>query len=230
VAEGRWTEQKKARIRDSRIIGTRNLVAGLRGLATKPKTLVSASAVGYYGSRNDQELDEQAPPGSDFLAEVCAGWEREAAAACELGIRVVSIRIGIVLGVGGGALAKMLTPFKLGLGSPLGSGRQYMPWIHIDDLIELVLFAARNPSVSGPMNGVAPRPVTNHEFTKTLGRVLGRPTFMPAVPPLALKVLVGEFGTVLLDSQRAIPRAALQAGFVFRFPELEPALRELLDR
>jgi len=230
VAEGRWTDQKKARIRDSRIIGTRNLVAGLRNLAVKPQTLVCASAVGYYGSRGDEELDETASPGSDFLAEVCVGWEREAARARELGIRVVSIRTGIVLGTGGGALAKMLTPFKLGIGSPLGNGRQYMPWVHIDDLVELMLLAAGNANLSGPVNGVAPHPVTNREFTKTLGHVLGRPTFMPAVPPIALKVLIGEFGQVLLDSQRAVPRAALNAGFAFRFPKLEPALREILHR
>jgi uncharacterized protein (TIGR01777 family) len=230
VADGRWTERKKARIRNSRIIGTRNLVARLRNLAVKPQTLVSASAVGYYGSRGDEKLEEAAPPGSDFLADVCVGWEREAATARELGVRVVSIRIGIVLGAGGGALAKMLTPFQLGLGSPLGNGRQYMPWIHIDDLVELMLLAATNPALSGPVNGVAPHPVTNHEFTKTLGRLLGRPTFMPAVPPIALRVLIGEFGQVLLDSQRAVPRAALDAGFVFRFPELEPALREILHR
>src|SRR5207244_3694464 len=181
VAEGRWNEKKKARIRDSRIIGTRNLFAGLRVLADKPKVLISASAVGYYGARGDQELDERAPPGNDFLAEVCIGWEREALAALELGVRVVLIRVGIVLGKKGGALAKMLTPFSLGLGSPLGNGKQYMPWVHIDDLVELMLFAARQPSLNGPVNGVAPRPVTNREFTKTLGRVLGRPTFMPAV-------------------------------------------------
>jgi uncharacterized protein (TIGR01777 family) len=230
VADGRWTESKKARIRESRIIGTRNLVAGLRGLAVRPRTLVGASAVGYYGSRGDEELEESAPPGSGFLAEVCVGWEREAAAARNLGVRVVSIRIGIVLGAGGGALGKMLTPFKLGLGSPLGSGRQYMPWIHIDDLVELMLFAAGNSGISGPVNGVAPRPVTNREFTKTLGRVVGRPTFMPSVPPIALKVLIGEFGQVLLDSQRAVPQTALNAGFVFRFPELEPALLDVVHR
>jgi len=230
VAEGRWTEPKKGRIRESRIIGTRSLVVGLRNLAVKPKTLISASAVGYYGSRGDEELDEKSPPGSDFLADVCVGWEREAAMARELGLRVVSIRTGIVLGAGGGALAKMLTPFKLGIGSPLGNGRQYMSWIHIDDLVELMLFAAGNANVSGPVNGVAPHPVTNREFTKTLGRVLGRPTFMPSVPPIALKVLIGEFGQVLLDSQRALPKAAVDAGFSFQFPELEPALREILHR
>src|SRR5204862_4450379 len=138
-------------IRDSRVIGTRNLVARLRSLPTKPNTLVSASAVGYYGSRGDEELDERSPPGSDLLAEVCIGWEREAVAARELGIRVVPIRTGIVLGERGGALAKMLTPFYLGIGSPLGSGNQYMPWIHIDDLVEMMLFAAREPSLNGPL-------------------------------------------------------------------------------
>jgi uncharacterized protein len=230
VAAGRWTEKKKARILDSRVIGTRNLVEGLRGLPLKPKVLVSASAVGYYGSRGDLGLDERAPPGNDFLAEVCLGWEREALAARELGIRVVLVRIGIVLGERGGALSKMLTPFYLGLGSPLGDGRQYMPWIHIDDLVELLLFAARERTLDGPINGVAPHAVTNLEFTKILGRVLGRPTFMPAVPPIALKVLIGDFGKVLLDSQRAVPTAALAAGFAFRFPELEPALKEVLRR
>jgi uncharacterized protein len=230
VATGRWTAKKKARIRDSRVIGTRNLVAALRGLAVKPRTLISASAVGYYGSRGDDELDERSPPGRDFLAEVCIGWEKEAVAARELGLRVVPIRTGIVLGEKGGALAKMLTPFYLGLGSPLGSGNQYMPWIHIDDLVELMLFAGREPKLNGPLNGTAPHPVTNREFTQTLGRVIGRPTFMPAVPPLALKLLVGDFGEVLLSSQRALPRAALAAGFAFRFSELEPALRDVLHR
>ncbi len=230
VAEGRWNEKKKARIRDSRVIGTRNLVSALRDLPAKPKTLISASAVGYYGSRGDEELDERSPPGHDFLADVCIGWEKEAVAARELGIRVVPIRVGIVLGENGGAMAKMLTPFYMGLGSPLGSGNQYMPWVHIDDLVEEMLFAAREASINAPLNGVAPHPVTNREFTKTLARVLNRPSFMPAVPPFALKALIGDFGEVLLDSQRALPRAALAAGFAFRFPELEGALRDVLQR
>ncbi len=228
VAEGRWTAAKKARIKDSRVIGTRNLVAGMRSLATKPRVLVSASAVGIYGSRGDEALDETSAPAGDFLADVCAGWEREAAAARELGIRVVPIRIGIVLGKGGGALGKMLTPFRLGLGSPLGSGRQYMPWVHLDDLVELMLFSAREENVTGPLNGVAPSPVTNREFTKTLGRALGRPTFMPPVPRFALRTMLGEFADVLLASQRVYPRAAESAGFTFKFRELEPALRDIL--
>jgi len=230
VAEGRWTEKKKQRIRDSRVIGTQNLVAGLAAASTKPKTLISASAVGYYGDCGDAEIDERSPPGSDFLADVCIRWEREALAAKDLGIRVVVIRTGIVLGEKGGALAKMLTPFQLGLGSPLGSGNQYVPWIHIDDLVELMLFAAREPHISGPLNGAAPHPVTNRDFTTTLGHVLGRPTFMPAVPPLALKIVFGDMGQMLLGSQRALPRAALAAGFAFRYPELEGALKDVLRK
>lgn len=230
VAEGRWTAAKKAKIKDSRVAGTRNLVAGLRTLAVKPRVLVSASAVGLYGSRDDEALDESSPPANDFLAEVCMGWEREAVAARELGIRVVPIRVGIVLGENGGALAKMLTPFQLGLGSPLGSGRQYMPWVHLEDLVEMMLFAAREECVTGPLNGVAPTPVTNREFTKTLGRVLGRPTFLPPVPRFALRLMLGEFADILLHSQRALPRAAQAAGFTFKFQELEPALRDILEK
>jgi uncharacterized protein len=230
VAGGRWTKRKKQRIKESRVLGTRNLIAGLSQLRNKPRVLVSASAVGYYGSRGEEEIDERAPPGADFLADVCSAWEKEALAACELGIRVVTIRIGIVLGEKGGALSKMLPPFYLGLGSPLGTGEQYMSWVHIDDLVELMLFAAREPSLSGPVNGVSPQPVTNREFTKTLGAVLRRPTFMPPLPGFVLKAMLGEFGGVLLDSQRVYPRAALSAGFAFRFPALEGALRDVLHR
>jgi len=230
VAEGRWTAAKKARIKDSRVIGTRNLVAGLRNLSAKPRVLVSASAVGIYSSRGDELLDETSAPASDFLADVCIGWEREASAARELGIRVVPIRIGVVLGEKGGALAKMLPPFRFGLGSPLGSGRQYMPWVHIDDLVELMRFAAREERVAGPLNGVAPTPVTNREFTKTLGRVLGRPTFLPPVPRFVLRIMLGEFADILLHSQRVYPRAAEAAGFSFKFRELEPALRDVLKK
>jgi uncharacterized protein len=230
VAEGRWTSAKKAKIKNSRMIGTRNLVAGLRSLATKPSVLVSASAVGIYGSRGDEPLDETSAPAADFLAEVCTGWEREAIAAREFGMRVVPIRIGIVLGKGGGALAKMLTPFRLGLGSPLGTGQQYMPWVHLDDLVELMLFAAREERVNWPLNGVEPSPVTNRQFTKTLGRAISRPTFMPPVPRIGLRTALGEFADVLLASQRVYPRAAEAAGFKFKFRELEPALRDIIQR
>lgn len=229
VAEGRWTAAKRVRMRDSRVVGTRHLVETLAQLNPPPRVLVSASAVGYYGSRGDEVLVESAGPQHDFLAEICIGWEREALKAREAGIRVVPIRIGIVLGEAGGALAKMLTPFKLGIGGILGNGKQWMPWIHVDDLVQLLLFAARTESITGPMNGTAPTPVTNYDFTKTLGRVLHRPTFLP-VPGLALRVAFGEFGSVLLGSQRAVPQAAIDAGFQYRYVELEPALRQILNR
>jgi uncharacterized protein (TIGR01777 family) len=230
VAEGRWTAAKKERLRESRVAGTRNLVQGMVKLAVKPKVLISASAVGYYGSQGDSILTEEAKPQADFLAEICAAWERESHAAREIGIRVINPRIGIVLGENGGALAKMLPPFYFGIGSPLGSGKQYMPWVHIDDLVGMILFAAQSEKLAGAMNATAPTPVTNREFTNTLGRVLGRPTFMPAVPPFALKLVLGEFAEVLLMSQRAVPQAALTAGYQFKFRELEPALRDVLKK
>jgi uncharacterized protein (TIGR01777 family) len=228
VAEGRWTEAKKQRIRDSRIMGTRRLVDTLAALEHKPSVLVSGSAVGWYSDRGDETLTERAQPGSDFLADVCVGWEREAMRATELGIRVVTVRTGVVLGQGGGALAKMLTPFRLGAGSPLGSAKQYMPWIHVDDLVDMMIFAAENKSLAGPMNGTAPNPVTNYEFTKTLGKVVGMPTFMPAIPGFMVKLMFGEFGDILLHSQKVQPQAALESGFKFTYPQLEGALRNIL--
>ena len=227
VAEGRWTAAQKARIRDSRVVGTRHLVQGIAQAAVKPKTFVSASAVGYYGDRGDEELTEAASPANDFLAEVCVAWEREAVAAEQHGVRVVTARTGIVLGAGGGALAKMLTPFKLGGGGPLGNGRQWMPWIHVADLARLYLHAAETESIRGAMNAVAPHPVRNSEFTKALARQLHRPAFMPA-PYFGLRLLFGEFAKVLFASQRVIPRVALDTGFVFQYPEIGEALREIL--
>jgi uncharacterized protein (TIGR01777 family) len=228
VAEGRWTAAQKNRIRDSRVVGTRHLVQGIAQAARKPAVLVSASAVGYYGDRGDEELTESAPPADDFLAKVCVDWEREAAAAEKAGVRVVTARTGIVLGAGGGALAKMLTPFKLGGGGPLGNGRQWMPWVHVADLARLYVHAADTPTIRGPMNAVAPNPVRNLEFTKALGRALHRPAFIPA-PYFGLRLLFGEFAQVLFASQRVIPRVALDTGFVFQFPEIAGALREILD-
>lgn len=227
VAEGRWTAAQKARIRDSRVIGTRNLVQGMRQAATKPAVLVSASAVGYYGDRGEEELTESASPGRDFLADVCVAWEKEAYAAEELGVRVVTERTGIVLGAGGGALAKMLTPFKLGAGGPLGNGRQWMPWVHVTDLARLYLHAAEHASIRGPLNAVAPNPVRNSEFTKALGRQLRRPAFMPA-PYIGLRLLFGEFAQVLFASQRVIPKVALDTGFTFQYPDIAAALKEIL--
>ena len=227
VAEGRWTAAQKARIRDSRVIGTRNLVQGIKQVERKPRVLVSASAVGYYGNRGDEELTESAPPADDFLADVCVAWEREAMAAERHGVRTVAARTGIVLGAGGGALAKMLTPFKLGAGGPLGNGKQWMPWVHVADLARLYVHAADTASISGPMNAVAPNPVRNSEFTKALGRQLHRPAFMPA-PYIGLRLLFGEFAQVLFASQRVIPKVALDTGFIFQYPDIASALREIL--
>jgi uncharacterized protein len=230
VASGWWTSAKKVRMRESRIAGTRNLVATLAALPVKPKVLISASAVGYYGDRGDEVLTESTTPAGDYLAELCQGWEREARGAESHGIRVAMIRIGIVLGEKGGALAKMLTPFYLGAGAPLGSGRQYMPWIHIEDLVRMMLFAAEHDQVRGPLNGSAPSPVTNRVFTKALGRALHRPTFMPPIPRFMLRLMFGEFGNILLTSQRAIPKGAEQAGFKFDYAELEPALQNIFHK
>lgn len=223
VAEGRWTKAKMARIRDSRVLGTRNLVAGLRG--TKAGVLVCASAIGYYGDRGDEELSEESAPGADFLAGVCREWEEEASRAT---IRCVRLRTGIVLGTDGGALARMLTPFKLGLGGRLGSGRQWMSWIHRDDLVALYLHAIEKENVSGPLLGATPNPVPNLEFTKTLGRVLGRWTILP-LPRWQIRLLLGKIADVLCGSQRCAPKRTLAAGFRFRHEALEPALRSLLD-
>ena len=184
VSEGRWTDEKKRRIRDSRVVGTRDLVAGLALLKSRPRVLVSASAVGYYGDRGDEELDERSAAGHGFLAEVCADWEREAMAASQLGIRVVCVRIGIVLAPGGGALARMLTPFRMGVGGRLGSGRQWMPWIHIKDVAGIMLHASWNNEINGPMNAVAPSPVTNADFTRALAHAVHRPAAGRAAPCL----------------------------------------------
>ncbi len=228
VAEGRWTQAKKKRMWDSRIQGTKNLVNGLAGLKNRPKVLVCASAIGLYGDRGDELLPESASPANGYLADLCREWEREAAVAKTLGIRVVSIRVGIVLGEKGGALAKMLTPFYLGVGSPLGSGKQYMSWIHLDDLVGMMLFAAEHDNVTGPLNGTAPNPVTNKDFTKALGKAVHRPTFFPAVPGFVLRLALGEFAGVLLGSQRCVPKAALDAGYRFKFAEIEPALADIV--
>jgi uncharacterized protein len=228
VSEGRWTKAKKHRLRESRVQGTRNLVQTLVQLRAKPRVLVSASAVGFYGDRGDEQLTEtSASQPADFLSDICIHWEQEAHAATLAGIRVVNPRIGIVLGKGG-ALRKMSWLFNLGLGSALGSGQQFMPWVHLDDLVSQFLFAAERESLAGPFNATAPHPVTNREFTRILGRVMRRPTFMPPPPNFMLKAIVGEFANVLLQSQRAIPQKLTELGFDFHYPELEPALREVL--
>lgn len=227
VAEGRWTAAKKERIRESRRVGTANLVQGLREVAERPPVLVSASAVGIYGDRGDETLDESSPPADDFLAHVCRQWEEASAGARELGLRVVNPRIGIVLGRDGGALAKMLMPFKLGAGGRLAGGRQWMPWIHVDDLVGLLLHAARQTELNGPMNAVGPQPVTNRDFTQALARTLRRPAVFPMPGPM-LKLAFGQFAEVLLASQRVLPRVALASGYRFQFAELSAALENLL--
>jgi len=227
VAEARWSAAQKRRILESRTVGTRHLVAGLSACAARPPVLVSASAVGFYGNRGDDELTEAEGPGHDFLADVCVAWEKEAEAARDLGMRVVAARTGIVLGAGGGALQRMLLPFKLGAGGPLGSGRQWMPWIHVTDLARLYLHAAATSTLVGPMNAVAPNPVRNVEFTKALARQLRRPAFLPA-PYFGLRLAFGEFAKVLFDSQRVVPRAALESGFRFHYPDLAGALADIL--
>jgi uncharacterized protein len=223
VAEGRWTRAKMDRIRDSRVAGTRNLVAGLK--PGGPKALVCASAVGLYGDREDEELTEDSAPGTGFLADVCRDWEAEASKAP---VRTSLVRISIVLGPGGGALGKMLLPFRLGLGGRLASGRQWMSWIHRDDLCGLILHAAERDSVSGPLLGASPEPATNLDFTRTLGRVLGRPTILP-MPYLAMRLAFGRVAGMLAASQRCRPARALASGFAFRHPALEPALRDVLS-
>ena len=225
----RWSDEQKRRIRDSRVVTTQNLVDGLRSAQRKPAVFVSGSAVGFYGNRGDEQLDERSTAGRGFMSEVCQEWERQAERATELGIRVVQIRTGVVLSAEGGALKKMLGPFKLGLGGPLGSGKQWFPWIHIEDIAGIFYHAIKTGSLTGPVNGAAPHPVTNSEFTRELARVLHRPAFLP-VPETALRVLVGEMAEVLFDSQRVLPKAALASGYEFHHSQLAEALANLLGR
>jgi uncharacterized protein (TIGR01777 family) len=222
----RWTAAAKQRIRDSRVVGTSHLVAALADCSPRPATLVCASAIGYYGSRGDELLSEDSAPGTGFLADVCVGWEREAAKAEALGMRVTRIRTGVVLDPRGGALKPMLAPFRFGLGGPLGGGRQWMSWIHASDLAEMFRFALENPAPP-VLNGVAPGSVTNAEFTRALATALHRPAFLP-VPKLALRMLFGEMADMLLSSQRVAPVAAEAAGFQFQHPQLAEALGDLL--
>jgi uncharacterized protein len=222
----RWNATVKQRILDSRVLGTRRLVDEMGRVGAGPKVLVSASAIGYYGERGDEILTENSGPGEGFLADVCRGWEAEAGRAAQFDVRVMRLRIGFVLGKKGGALGKMVPAFKAGVGGKLGSGKQWMPWVHIDDVVEMFARAVES-DMSGVWNATAPNPVRNTEFTKELGRVLHRPAFFP-VPGLALKIAFGEMGEHMLDSARVIPEAALTAGYRFRFSELGAALRDLL--
>ena len=233
--DGRWSAEKKKRIETSRVIGTRHLVQGLVQRQQKPDALISTSAVGFYGTRGDEVIDENDAPGGQqqgcsttetFLATLCQQWEEEASAAAVAGIRVALVRVGIVLGRQGGALKKMIPIFRACLGARMGSGRQYFPWIHVDDLVRLYVYLCEHP-VTGPVNGTAPNPVTNREFTEQLAKKLRRPGFFSA-PKFAIKLILGEFGESLFFSQRVVPRVAAEHGFQFEFADLPAALDDLL--
>lgn len=228
IAAGRWTGVRKRRIMDSRVKGTDLLARTLASLRRPPKVMISASAIGYYGDRGAEVLSEGSTVGSGFLADVCCRWEQAADPVSAGGIRLVVLRIGMILSKTGGALQKMLPPFRFGIGGRLGNGIQYVAWLALDDLLEIMSFALLHSSLSGAVNAVAPNPVTNNEFTKALGRVLRRPTVF-AVPAFALRSIFGEMGEqVLLASARVVPGRLTQAGYTFRYPQLEPALRHLL--
>jgi hypothetical protein len=230
IASGRWTRAKKGRIRASRVEGTRLLAASLAALEVRPRTLVCASAIGFYGDRGDAALDEASPRGAGFLADVCAEWESAAAPARAAGIRVVQLRFGVILSAAGGALARMLLPFRVGAGGVIGDGRQYMSWIAIDDAVGAIHHALVTTALEGPVNVVAPAAVTNREFTRTLGRVLRRPTIIP-MPAVAARLAFGEMADeLLLASTRVVPRRLRETGYAFREPDLEAALRHLLGR
>lgn len=220
----RWTDEKKKAIRDSRVLGTRNIVDAISDLDKRPRVLVAASAIGFYGDRGDEELTETSKPGKTFLADVCREWESESRRAEDSGVRTVLLRTGIVLSKDGGALATMLLPFKLGLGGVVGSGKQWMSWISLVDHISIIEYVLENESVRGAVNSVSPGPVTNEEFTRVMGEVLYRPTFLP-VPEFAVNLMFGEMGeALLLDSIRVIPKRLDDAGFEFKYPDLKKAI------
>jgi uncharacterized protein (TIGR01777 family) len=229
IGAGRWSAARKRGITDSRVVATRRLAETIGGLTSPPKVFVSGSAVGYYGPCSDEVVTEDSPPGADFLAGVCIRWEAEAARAASSAVRVVELRTGLVLARNGGALPRMLPPFWLGVGGPLASGRQYWPWIHVDDWVNLVRLTITTPALSGPVNVTAPHPVTNAEFSRHLGHAMHRPSLLPT-PAFALKLLLGEMAEgLLLSGQRAVPTKALESDFVFRYPQVEAALANLFD-
>jgi uncharacterized protein (TIGR01777 family) len=223
----RWTPEKKKAIRESRISTTRNLVDAIEPTGEKDLVLLSTSGAGYYGSHGDEVLTEESPPGDDFLARVAIEWENEALKAEEKGARVVTTRFGIVLGEKGGALSQMMSIFRRYLGGPLGSGDQWFSWIHMEDLLRAFLFLMDHPEISGPVNFTSPNPIRNRELAEALGKAMHRPSFLPA-PGFMLKLILGEFGSVLLEGQRAIPKKLLDSGYAFLYPEIEGALRSLI--
>jgi uncharacterized protein (TIGR01777 family) len=224
----RWTPSTKKTIRDSRILTTRNLVGALSSLETDPPTLISTSAVGYYGSHQDEELNENSPSGDDFLAELSKEWESAALEAQQLGARVVITRFGVVLGKGEGALGQMVPVFRKWLGSPLGSGEQWFSWIHVQDLVRIFSFVLEREDLSGPVNCTAPQPVKNRELTTALAEALGKPAVLPKVPGFAVKLALGEFGSVLLEGQKVVPARLKKMGFSFLFPDIRKALQDLV--
>lgn len=229
VASENWSDEKKRKIRESRTVGTRVLVDALRKCANQPKVLVSASAIGFYGNREDEILTEDSAKGVGFFPEVCDEWEVESNKATDFGARVVNLRIGVVLAKDGGALEKMLTPFKFGVGGVIGSGKQFMSWIALDDLIKIFHFALENAELNGAINATAPNPATNEEFTKTLGKVLNRPTILP-IPAFGIKLLFGEMGErILLEGCRVLPKRLQDSGFEFQFVNLEDALKHAIN-
>lgn len=240
----RWTEETKRKIRDSRVIGTQNVVAAIERASNRPRVLVQGSAIGYYGSRGDEELTEESPPGDDFLAKVCVEWEAAARPVEALGVRLAIVRTGLVLAKGEAALKMMVPLFRIGPGAPVGSGgrlgpatgKQWMSWIHLDDMTGLILLALDHPDATGPLNATAPNPVRNAEFSRTLSRTLWRPyapwrVYLPFGPPdFVLRMLLGEIAEVITNGQRVLPKRVKELGFDFRFPQLEPALSDLLAR
>jgi hypothetical protein len=225
----KWTEEYKKVLRESRISTTRNIVEGIPSDLSKKITLFSTSAVGYYGFCGDEELNEESPHGEDFLAQMAVEWEGEALRAKGKGARVVITRFGIVLGEKGGALSQMIPLFKKFIGGPIGSGRQWFSWVHIKDLSEAFVFLMKHPEISGPVNVCAPNPVRNRDLAKALGKVLHRPSFMPA-PGFMIKLVLGEFGSVILEGQRVIPKRLIGNGFAFQYPEIEKALQGIVGQ
>ena len=227
VAEGRWTAARKADILNSRVDATRVVVDAIREASKRPSVLVNASAIGWYGPHGDEELDESAPAGTGFLADVCRAWEAAAWPAQDLGVRTVALRFGVVIGKGGGPLEKMLFPFRAGLGGPIGDGKQWVSWIHLADVVGLVLAAVSSDAYTGPVNATAPTPLRNRDFTASLAKAVDRKAFLP-VPGFALRLAVGEFADALITGQRVIPAAAMAAGYEFKEPDLDAALPPLV--
>lgn len=228
LAAKRWNPARKAQLRDSRIRATRSLAAALKAASTPPPAFISGSAVGYYGASGDAPLNEASPPGGDFLAQLCQDWEREALAAARNDVRIVLLRTGIVLERSGGALPQMMLPFRFFAGGKIGSGHQYVSWIHRLDWVEIVRWLVQSPAVSGPVNATAPEPVTNKKLAKTIGRAMGRPALVP-VPGFALKIAVGELAASLLTGQRVLPTVAQKNGYHFRYPDIDQAFRGMWE-